>query len=83
MIQEKLLEWNDKVYYIDGGVDSRDRDKFKDLTENPDLYTELVFPNKTIVIHQYESVQLSDKSFKLAKDITIDDDILDAWIINN
>ena len=36
MIQEKLLEWNDKVYYIDGGVDSRERDKFKESLESED-----------------------------------------------
>jgi superfamily II DNA or RNA helicase len=34
MIQAKLLEWNENTFYIDGEVDSKDRDRFKDILES-------------------------------------------------
>jgi superfamily II DNA or RNA helicase len=33
LIQSKLLEWNPNTFYIDGEVDSKDRDRFKDVLE--------------------------------------------------
>jgi superfamily II DNA or RNA helicase len=36
MIQSKLLEWNHNTFYIDGEVDSVDRDKFKEVLESQD-----------------------------------------------
>ncbi len=36
LIQSKLLEWNPDTFYIDGEVDSLDRDKFKDILESKD-----------------------------------------------
>ena len=36
MIQAKLLEWNPNTFYIDGEVDSQDRDKFKAILESQD-----------------------------------------------
>lgn len=32
-IQSKILEWNPNTFYIDGEVDSRDRDRFKETLE--------------------------------------------------
>lgn len=36
LIQSKLLEWNPDTFYIDGEVDSLDRDKFKEVLESKD-----------------------------------------------
>ncbi len=36
MIQAKLLEWNPNTFYIDGEVDSKERDRFKDILESQD-----------------------------------------------
>jgi superfamily II DNA or RNA helicase len=36
LIQKKLLEWNANTFYIDGEVDSRDRDEFKEVLESQD-----------------------------------------------
>jgi superfamily II DNA or RNA helicase len=36
MIQSKLLEWNPNTFYIDGEVDSKERDRFKDILESKD-----------------------------------------------
>ena len=36
MIQSKLLEWNPNTFYIDGEVDSKERDKFKEILESQD-----------------------------------------------
>ena len=33
LIQSKLLEWNTNTFYIDGEVDSKDRDRFKEILE--------------------------------------------------
>ncbi|CAB4159518.1 SSL2 DNA or RNA helicases of superfamily II [uncultured Caudovirales phage] len=36
LIQSKILEWNPNTFYIDGEVDSSDRDKFKEILESQD-----------------------------------------------
>jgi superfamily II DNA or RNA helicase len=36
LIQSKILEWNRDTFYIDGEVDSEDRDKFKEVLESKD-----------------------------------------------
>jgi superfamily II DNA or RNA helicase len=36
IIQSKLLEWNPNTFYIDGEVDSKERDKFKEVLESQD-----------------------------------------------
>jgi superfamily II DNA or RNA helicase len=36
LIQSKILEWNPDTFYIDGEVDSVDRDRFKDVLESKD-----------------------------------------------
>ncbi len=36
MIQAKLLEWNPNTFYIDGEVDSKERDRFKAILEAQD-----------------------------------------------
>ena len=36
MIQNKLLEWNSNTFYIDGEVDSKERDQFKEILESQD-----------------------------------------------
>lgn len=33
-IQQKLLEWNENTFYIDGEVESENRDEFKDMMES-------------------------------------------------
>jgi superfamily II DNA or RNA helicase len=35
-IQQKILEWNPNTFYIDGEVDPRDRDRFKETLEAQD-----------------------------------------------
>lgn len=82
-IQSKLLEWNHNTFYIDGEVDSKERDRFIKILENPSDLTDIEFGEIKITVHQYSSVPLNNGKFKLAKDITIDDDISDEWIKNN
>ena len=36
LIQSKILEWNENTFYIDGEVDSSDRDRFKEVLEAQD-----------------------------------------------
>lgn len=35
-IHQKILEWNTNTFYIDGGVDSSDRDSYKSIMESQD-----------------------------------------------
>jgi superfamily II DNA or RNA helicase len=44
MIQSKLLEWNENTFYIDGEVDSVDRDQFKEVLESQ---------NEVIIVASY------------------------------
>lgn len=79
-IQEELLKWNPNTFYIDGGIDSSDRDRFKYALENVSDITELTFGDALIKVNQYTEIPLTNGLFKLAKDITLDDDISNEWI---
>jgi len=82
-IQDRLKEWNPNTYYIDGGVENSDREEYKDITEYPGRFTILEFGDISIKVNQYKRVILNDKSIKLAKDITKNDDVSDLWIDKN
>jgi hypothetical protein len=82
-IHQKILEWNTNTFYIDGEVDSSDRDQFKDIMEELKYDIELVFTNIKIIVSSIDMIPLSDGTFKKAKDITLDDNILDSWILEN
>lgn len=83
-IHARLKEWNENTFYIDGGVDSSSREEFKDMMESPSSNTILRFGDGVeIKVNQYKRVTLTDKSIKLAKDITLDDDIDNSWIESN
>lgn len=79
-LHEKLSKWNKKTYYIDGETDNDLRDEYKAIMENSDQITILTFVDSTVKINQYSMVPLTNGSYKLAKDIQKDDDVLDSWI---
>lgn len=79
-IQEKLLEWNPNTFYIDGGVESLDRDTFKEKMEMANDKIIIEFEDQYIKVNAYTEVKLSNNSFKLAKDLIELDDVSDAWI---
>lgn len=82
-VSEKLKEWNSNTFYIDGGTDNTDRDEYKNIMEQVHNRTIIRFGEIEIKVDQDTKVPLSNGSFKLAKDITIDDDIKDSWISDN
>ena len=84
-LYKQLREMNNRrVYYVDGSVDSSLREEFKARMERPNRpYTILEFGNKKIHVDQTKQIPLSNGTFKLAKDITLDDDVDDNWIKNN
>ena len=79
-ICERIKEWNEHVYYIDGGVDADDRDDYQRIMENSNQYTYIELSDRIIKTNQYTKIKLSNGSIKFAKDLTIDDDISDTWI---
>lgn len=82
-IYDALRQNSDKkVYYVDGSTDTDIREEHKKKMENSqDDHTIIEFGEKTIKVLQYTKVPLSDGTIKIAKDITLDDDIDDQWII--
>lgn len=82
-IQQKLLEWNANTFYIDGEVESADRDLFKQKMEEINYLIEFTFNDLKIQINSNTDVPLTNGTLKKAKDITHDDDILDSWILKN
>lgn len=79
-ICNRIKEWRDHVYYIDGGVDSSDRDDYQRIMENSNLHTYIELSDRIIKTNQYSQVPLSNGSIKLANTLTEDDDISDTWI---
>lgn len=79
-ICDRIKEWREHVYYIDGGVDGDDRDGYQRIMENSNCHTYIELPDRVIKTNQYSQVKLSNGSFKLAKDLTIEDDISEEWI---
>lgn len=81
---KSLQTWNQNTFYIDGGVENENREEYKDIMESPDQMTILKFNgNIEIKVNQFKRVKLTDGSTKLAKDITLDDDIDNLWIDAN
>lgn len=83
MIADNLKAWNKNTFYVDGSVDADDREEYIEIMENPNHFTILKFDKFSIKINQFVRVKLSDDSYKLAKDITSNDDIDDSWIKEN
>lgn len=83
-VSEAIKEWNENTFYIDGGVNSSDRDEYKDMMEHPNQMTILKFEGDVeIKVNQFKRVKLTNGIVKLAKDITLDDDIDNSWIKSN
>jgi hypothetical protein len=82
-ICKKLQEWNRDTYYIDGGIESEQRDEYKDAMEKLHEYTIIELENTTIKVDQLSYVNLSNGNKKRAKDLNEDDDICNNWIKEN
>ena len=78
-----MLEWNKKTFYIDGEVESEDRDRFKAKMEELDHGIELTFNDIKIVVRSTDIIPLNDGTFKKAKDLLLEDDVSDSWILEN
>ena len=79
-ICDRIKEWREHVYYIDGGVDGEDRDSYQRIMESSNQMTVIELADRTIKVNQFQKVNLENGSVKLAKDLTIDDDISNEWI---
>jgi superfamily II DNA or RNA helicase len=82
MITAKNLER--KIYFVHGGVDGDDRERIREIVDSHDEEKIIFeFGNKKIICNSDNDVLLSSGITKKAKNITLDDDISDVWIINN
>jgi len=83
-IHNAIKEWNPNTFYIDGGVETPDREDAKNVMEEPSAKTILRFADDIeIKVSQFKRVTLTNKKVKLAKDITLDDDVANSWIESN
>lgn len=85
LIKEKAQKTdpNRKVFFISGQTDGELREKIRVLTNEEGHKIVLQFGQNQIKIRPNSKVLLSCGATKLAKDITIDDDISDVWIEQN
>ena len=73
-----------KTYFVHGGVDGDDRERIRGIVDSHDEEKIIFeFGNKKIICNSDNDVLLSSGITKKAKNITLDDDISDVWIINN
>ena len=73
-----------KIYFVHGGVDGDDRERIRGIVDSHDEEKIIFeFGNKKIICNSDNDVLLSSGITKKAKNITLDDDISDVWIINN
>jgi len=83
MIKKK--ETKRKVFFVFGGTEGETREQIRAITEKEAIKREVIlfhFGNNVIECNPDENVVLSNKTTKLAKDITENDDIEENWIIN-
>lgn len=83
MISKKVSD-DRKVFFIYGKTDVEIREETRKIVDShkPKNKIILQFGEKTITCDEDENVKLSDKSFKIAKNITENDDVDDSWILN-
>jgi hypothetical protein len=68
------------VYYISGETKGEERETIRNIVNNNVPNAILHFGNKIIKINGNIKVLLVDGSYKLAKDITLSDDVSNDWI---
>jgi len=71
------------IFFYNGAVDAETREYIRqklEIIETKHENINLFFGNIKITIREDCEVPLTDGTFKLAKDITEDDDVLDSWI---
>ena len=81
-LYDQLLQAGTKrVFYIDGTVKGEDRERIRlQMEEEGYKPTVLRFGNIKVEIDGDEKVPLTNGKYKMAKDITCDDDVDDEWI---
>jgi hypothetical protein len=79
MINNKIGDTR-KVFFVFGGTDTDTREQIRAITENENSGKELTFGTLKLFVKDSEEIPLSDKSIKLGKDITVEDDICDYWL---
>jgi superfamily II DNA or RNA helicase len=79
-IQSTLLEWNSNTFYIDGEVESLDRDQFKNEMEKSNVNIEFTFGQTVISVSEDELIPLENGTSKSARNVTQEDNVSDLWI---
>jgi len=69
-----------KVFFVSGETNSEIREDIRKIADSNPINIFFSFNDKKIICDSNDVVFLSDGSNKLAKDITIKDDIDDKWI---
>lgn len=80
MIQDSADD-KDNIFYVSGEVKADDRENIRSIVDTNPLTTTMKFGLKKITVGQNVKVPLTDGSEKLACEITIDDDVLENWVM--
>lgn len=82
IIKEKADRLGRPVYMIHGGIPPLERERIRKLASSESIVT-LEFGNLIVDVSSTEQVPLEDGTFKIAKNITQDDDVCEQWISKN
>jgi len=80
ILHDMIKEKGKKVHYIDGGVDTEDREIIRQILEVEEGTKFLEFADIKIQLDFYDEVPLKNGTIKLAKNITLEDDVCEKWI---
>ncbi len=80
VVEQLMKEAGLNVKVIHGEIKNDERELAKALAANNDNMMKLTFGSKFIWVEKSEQVPLTGGAFKLASDLTADDDIHEGWV---
>lgn len=69
-----------KVFFVHGGTDTAERESIRALCAKEMEGIEITFGDKSIKVPKQQLIPLNNGTYKLAIEITTEDDILDSWV---
>lgn len=81
-ILNELNDGSKVIHFIAGETEAEVREEVRKSVENDNEGIDLHFGKHKIFLGKEDKVPLVDGSYKLAKDITTDDDVKDEWVLS-
>lgn len=71
-----------KIHYVSGEIDGETREDVRREVEDGNEGIDMYFGDRKIFLGKEDKVPLVDGTYKLAKDITVNDDVRDDWVLS-